>query len=88
MRLEENTPVFRKAIIPWYDSVTACLIVIALMFLVCVFGAMGISAARETPEYNDFVWVPALLIILGGVVILSTALRLIMRYTFEGKTGT
>lgn len=80
MRLEDNSPVFRKLLIPWYDSETACLIVIIFMFLVCEFGVFGILAARENPLYFDFVWVPWLLVILAGLVILSTTIRLIRRY--------
>ena len=79
MRLDQN-PVYRKVIVPWYDSEIACLIVIALMFIVFIFGFIGISVARETTEYRSFVWVPVLVVTLSGAVILSTTIRLIRRY--------
>ena len=79
MRLGQN-PVYRKVIVPWYDSEIACLIVIALMFIVFIFGFIGISVARETTEYRSFVWVPVLVVTLSGAVILSTTIRLIRRY--------
>ena len=79
MRLDQN-PVYRKVIVPWYDSEIACLIVIVLMFIVFLFGFMGISVARETTEYRSFVWVPVLIVTLSGAVILSTTIRLIRRY--------
>lgn len=73
-------PVYRKIIIPWYDSELACLFVIISMFLVFLFGMVGISAARETAEYYEYLWVPALLILLSVLVIISTTIRLIKRY--------
>lgn len=79
MRLDQN-PVYRKVIFPWYDSEIACLIVIVLMFIVFLFGFMGISVARETTEYRSFVWVPVLIVALSGAVILSTTIRLIRRF--------
>jgi hypothetical protein len=79
MRLDQN-PVYRKVIVPWYDSEIACLIVNVLMFIVFLFGLVGISVARETTEYRSFVWVPVMIVTLSGAVILSTTIRLIRRY--------
>lgn len=80
MRLGQN-PLFRKAIVPWYDSETACLIAIVLLVVVLLFGLVGISAARENVEYHEHMWVAVLLAVLSGAVIVSTATRLIKRYT-------
>lgn len=79
MRLDQN-PVFRKPIVPWYDSETACLIVIIGMFLVFVFASAGVAVAREQVHYRAHLWVPALLMLLSSAVIISTTLRLINRY--------
>lgn len=79
VRIQQN-PMFRKAIVPWYDSETACLIVIVFMFLVFLFGFAGISVAREHEEYLELVWVAMLLVIMSGTVIVSTTVRLIKRY--------
>ncbi len=79
--LIEQKSFFRKVIIPWYDSETACLILIVFMFLVCLFGFAGISVARENVEYNQNIWIAALLVVLSGVVIISTTIRLIKRFT-------
>ena len=79
MRIEQN-PLFRKAIVPWYDSEVACLIVIVFMFIVFLFGFGGISVARENTEYHEHIWVAVLLVIMSGVVIVSTTIRLIKRY--------
>jgi hypothetical protein len=80
MRIDQN-PVFRKAIVPWYDSETACLIVIFFMFLVFLFGCAGISVARANIEYHEYVWVPVLLVVMSGGVIIFTTIRLIKRYS-------
>ena len=80
MRIDQN-PVFRKAIVPWYDSETACLIVIFFMFLVFLFSCAGISVARANIEYHEHVWVPVLLVVMSGGVIIFTTIRLIKRYS-------
>lgn len=79
--LFEQKPFFRKVIIPWYDSETACLILIVFMFLVCLFGFAGISVAHENVEYNQNIWIAVLLVVLSIVVIISTTIRLIKRFT-------
>ena len=80
MRIDQN-PLFRRVIVPWYDSETACYIVIFFMFLVFLFGFSGISAARENIAYHEHVWVPVLLVVMSGGVIVSTTIRLIKRYS-------
>ena len=78
MRLDPN-PVFRKVIVPWYDSEMACLVVIAFMVVVVLFGFAGISVAQDNPLYHDHIWVPILLIIMSGSVIISITVRLARR---------
>jgi hypothetical protein len=80
MRIDQN-PLFRKVIVPWYDSESACFIVIFFMVLVFLFGFAGISATRENIAYHEHVWVPALLVLMSGGVIISTTIRLIRRYS-------
>ena len=80
MRIDQN-PLFRKIIVPWYDSESACFIVIFFMVLVFLFGFAGISAARENIAYHEHVWVPVLLVVMSGGVIISTTIRLIRRYS-------
>ena len=79
--LSEKSPVFRKIIIPWYHSKTAYILVIIAMLLVLVFGLLGITVAGEKTEYLDFVWVPLILVFLSGIIILTTIIRLVRRYT-------
>ncbi len=79
MRLDDQHPVFRKKIIPWYDSGYLCLLEILLMIGVFLFGMGGISVISEMPEYRAYLWVPGILLLLSGGVILSVVIRLIRR---------
>jgi hypothetical protein len=79
MRQNKN-PVFRKAIIPWYDSTRTCWILIGFLLAVVLFGGAGIEAALASPSHTAYVWVPLLLIILGLGVIASLVIRMLRRY--------
>jgi hydrogenase-4 membrane subunit HyfE len=78
MRPNQN-PLFRKAIVSWYDSEIACVVVIIFMVSVLCFGGMGISAALDNPAYQEYVWVPLLLMLMSLFVLISTAARLVGR---------
>lgn len=82
MRLDPN-PMFRKIIVPWYDSEAACLIMIVSMFIVLLFAFAGISVSRENFEYHERIWVPMLLLVMSGAVIVSTIIRLTKRYAYK-----
>lgn len=82
MRLDPN-PMFRKIIVPWYDSEAACLIMIVFMFIVLLFAFAGISVSRENFEHNEHIWVPVLLLVMSGAVIVSAIIRLIKRYAYK-----
>ncbi len=76
----DKIPVFRKAIIPWYHSKTAYAASIAFMILVFLFGLAGISVSRENEQYHGYIWVPLMLIVLSGGVILIRIIRFIKRH--------
>ena len=77
---QEKNPVFRKAIIPWYDASRTCWILIGFLLAVVLFGGAGIDAALSSPAYAAYVWVPLLLVVLGLGVIASILIRLLRRY--------
>jgi len=79
MRIDQN-PLFRKAIIPWYDSEAVCIGVIVFMIIVFFFGVVGISVVRENTEYHGYVWIAVLLVVMSATVIFSTIIRLIKRH--------
>jgi ABC-type transport system involved in multi-copper enzyme maturation permease subunit len=75
--LSDKSPVFRKAIIPWYRSKAIYGLSIAFMLLVFLFGLAGISVARGQEQYNGYIWVPFVLVILSGGIIVINIIRLI-----------
>lgn len=77
----DRSPVFRKAIVPWYHSKTVCMITIAFMLFVFLFGLAGISVAREHEQYNGYIWVPLVLVVLSGGIIVFNIIRLIRQRT-------
>ena len=79
MRIDQN-PLFRKTIIPWYDSEAVCIVVIVFMMIVFFFGVVGISVARENSEYHGYVWIAVLLVVMSAAVIFSTIIQLIKRH--------
>jgi hypothetical protein len=74
-----QNPLFRKVIRPWYDSETACYIVIFLMLSVMIFSLVGIDVTRKLAQYQRHLWVPVLLLVLSTGILLSTIIRLIRR---------
>lgn len=78
--LYDQNPVHRKLITPWYDSRMVCLVVILSMLLVFLFALVGVFLAWENSLYLKMIWLPALLALLSGIVILSTSVRLIKRW--------
>jgi uncharacterized membrane protein len=78
--LYDQNPVHRKLITPWYDSRTVCLVVILSMLLVLLFALVGVFLAWENSLYREMIWLPALLALLSGIVVLSTTVRLIKRW--------
>ena len=77
----DKNPVFRKVIIPWYNSTTIYIIMIIFMLLVFFFAMAGISVARQTPEYQGYIWVPIVLLIMSTGIVIAMTARLIKRYT-------
>lgn len=80
MQLEENNPLHRKTIVPWYDTEPWCLVVVVFTFAVALFALIGFQVAEKTPRYQEFAWVPALLAIMASWVIVSITVRLIRRF--------
>jgi hypothetical protein len=71
----EKSPVFRKPVIPWYQSKTAYGLTIAFMLIVLLVGLVGMSVTREIDAYNGYIWIPS------GCLIITNIIRLIRRYT-------
>jgi hypothetical protein len=79
MRLEQK-PMFKKRIVPWYETERAFFFFIVVMFIIFLFGFAGILVSQEEGDYREYVWTPVLLVVLSGTCIISTSIRLIKRY--------
>ena len=77
----EKSPFFRKPVIPWYQSKTAYSVTIIIMLVVFLVGLAGISVSREIDEYNGYLWIPAVLVILSVWLMITNIIRLIRRYS-------
>ena len=75
-----DKPVYRRLILPWYDSEIVCFATLLFAGFVLFIGYLGIHAAYETPAYRQYVWIPGLLITMGLVLFVSVTIRLINRY--------
>jgi hypothetical protein len=76
----EKTPVFRRAIIPWYDVTPVCLVLIGVMAAVFLFALVGIAVSYEDGIAKTVIWVPVLLSVLSAVVMGSISIRLFRRH--------
>jgi Mg2+ and Co2+ transporter CorA len=81
MKLDQP-PVYRKIIVPWYDSETMCLVAVIFLFPVLLLGLVGINVADNTQQYHAYLWMPVLLTVLSAGVIISITFRLIRRFLF------
>lgn len=77
----EKSPFFRRALIPWYATDTACLVKAAVMLVFVLFGADGIKVARQVEDYNDYVWVPVLFLVFSTLGLGINLIRLVKRFT-------
>jgi len=77
----KKTPVFRKAVIPWYRSSQIYIFAIVFMLLIFLFGIAGISVAREIEAYRGYIWVPIVIVVMSTFMIITTTYRLIIRHT-------
>jgi hypothetical protein len=79
-----QNPMFRRVIIPWYDTEPVCYFAIIFTAGSMLFSLAGIVEANSTPVYKSYLWVPVLLFMMSLVVFSSTIVRLIRR-NFERK---
>ncbi len=75
-----DKPVYRRLILPWYDSAIVCFATLLFAGFILFVGYLGIHTAYETTDYRQYVWIPGLLIAMDVVLFVSVAIRLINRY--------
>jgi hypothetical protein len=76
---QDRSPVFRKAIFPWYDSDWFCIAAICLGLFAGLLGGVGWDVAGDVPAYRAHLWLPALLIGLSAALVVSTVVRILRR---------
>mgnify|MGYP006279328407 CR=1 FL=1 len=73
------SPVFRKPILPWYDTNAACVILLFFMAAVLLFGLAGMRVAGFHAQYRAYIGLPIFLVGLSGFGCVSLLIRLIRR---------
>ncbi len=86
MRIDPN-PLFRRVIAPWYDTALTCWLVLVCLAAVALFAWQGIAVALSNPAYTRHLWVPATLLALSLLVVVSVVIRLLHRY-FDRRFAT
>jgi len=84
MRYDQK-PVHRKWIAPWYDSNTACVLIIGVVLIGLLFALVGIFVALEENAHTDKIWLPVLLAVLCIGVMVSLVFRLAKRWRYRRK---
>jgi len=81
----DQNPLFRKVILPWYDTDAAC--VLTGVFMAVVFGCAlaGISVTREIPDGARHIWLPVTLLVLSVLGIVTVVVRLFRRHAHRFK---
>ncbi|MEJ2156446.1 MAG: hypothetical protein P8X96_13995 [Desulfobacteraceae bacterium] len=79
MRLDPN-PLFRRIIMPWYDSTPLCWLLLLFMVGLIIFSVVGLFVALENPDYQRHQWLPWTLLVLSLWVGFSVSIRLYRRY--------
>ena len=77
----DQNPLFRRVILPWYDTDAVCVLTGVFLLIVFGFALAGISVAFETPDSGRYVWMPTTLLILSAGGIVTVCLRLFRRHT-------
>lgn len=68
----------RKSLIYRLHPAVGAALAIAALIAILLFGLIGLSVAREN-AFHDYAWVPRLLVIASGGLILTTLVRIFRR---------
>jgi fatty-acid desaturase len=81
----EQNPLFRKVILPWYDTDIACILTGVFMAFVFGFSLVGISVAQEIPDGTRHIWLPIFLLVLSVLGMVTVVVRLFRRHSHRFK---
>ena len=82
MKLQKN-PSFRKSVTPWHRSEAACLLVSVFSAFMFYFSMEGVGVALEYQPYQRHVWVPVLLLLLSGTLLVGALFRIFKRILYR-----
>jgi hypothetical protein len=75
----DQDPVFRKIIVPWYDSDIVCAVCALAMIFVFLFALRGLNIALQIADDPAFIWMPLTLSGMSLCAFLSLVARLLHR---------
>ena len=75
----DHDPVFRKIIVPWYDSDIVCAVSAMTMVVVFLFALRGINLALQIADAPTFIWMPLILAGMSLCAFFSLIARLLHR---------
>ena len=81
----DDSPIFRKVILPWYDTDAVCVLAVVFMLAVFGFSLAGLSVASEMPDAGKYAWVPFVLLVLSAVGAAAISMRLLRRHAHRFK---
>lgn len=86
MQIDKN-PIYRKVIIPWYDSDGICFMMIIFLIFMCSFSIAGVSVALGNGPFHKDAWLPILLFLMSFSVLLSASIRFVLRLFFSDRNS-
>ena len=75
----DQEPVFRRIIVPWYDSDIVCIAAALAMIAVAAFALRGLNIALQIVDHPTLIGLPLTLLALSLIVFFSLAGRLLQR---------
>ena len=75
----DQEPVFRKIIVPWYNTDFACVCAALAMMLVAAFALRGLNIALQIVDHPTFIGLPLILLGMCLFVLFSLVARLLNR---------
>ena len=76
----DQDPVFRKIIVPWYDSDIVCSVSALAMVVIFLFALRGLNLALQIADTPAFIWMPLILAGMSLCAFFSLIARLLNRH--------
>lgn len=80
LSIERGKPLPTRGRTVLTHAAAAYALVLALLAAIFVFGLIGISVAHGDEDYQGYIWIPRLLAIASGLLIVTTVVRAVRRW--------